>query len=103
MAQATFIPQPYPLYAVIYQQVDDPVRLAPTADPLRLVVGWVPSEVGLPIPILAGSPGLEEWTGPAIFRESREQAEAMLTELEKAARKGARSQAVQNLLDKLPH
>jgi hypothetical protein len=102
MAQPTFSPQPYPLYAVIYQRVDEPVRLIPAADPLRLVVGWLYGAAGLPTPVLSASPGLEEWTGLAVFLESRDQAEATVSELTKAARSGARSQAVQNLLDNLP-
>jgi hypothetical protein len=35
-----FIPQPYPLYAVTYDQVDNPS--GPKRKDVRLVVGWVP-------------------------------------------------------------
>jgi hypothetical protein len=35
-----------------YEKAEDPIRLVPTSNPVRLVIGWAPSDVGLPRPVL---------------------------------------------------
>jgi hypothetical protein len=102
MTAPTFLPQPYPLYAVTYHvTTDEAVRIELTSHLVHLVVGWVPNDDGLPHPALASAPGLEVWTGAIAYYADREQAEEMANDLAKAARSGIRHQAVTSLTEKL--
>lgn len=94
MAEPQFTPQPYPLYALTLNKLDDPARFEPTDPPVRLVVGWTPDpDRTLPWPVLAHN-GLTVWDGIASFHADRAEAEKMGKEFARLSRSEIRSQYI---------
>ncbi|GIE89089.1 hypothetical protein [Actinoplanes regularis] len=99
---ASFVPQPYPLFAVILRKVDDPARFELADDEPRLVLGWITGDLGQTLPALAGgSPSGTVWDGPVFFEETRERAERLAKEVGRADRAAARSAKVVASMDRL--
>jgi hypothetical protein len=91
MTIQNFIPQPYPLFAVIVERAENPLRFEPAFDPIRLVLGWSLGDLGRPLPVLAGTPQPQVWIELVIYQETRERAEATVNEFAKAARSETRN------------
>jgi hypothetical protein len=88
---ANFSPQPYPLYAIPLNRVDDPTRFELTSDPIRLVLGWVTDDAGAVLPALAGgAPSGTVWEGPVFYEETRDRAEQTAKTIDKADRASVR-------------
>ena len=100
MAQR-FVPQPYPLYAVTVVGVDSPPRFELTAEPVRMVLGWMVDDDGTVLPALAGSPALTIWDGAVIYEETRQRADATAKLFGKADRSAVRDSRVLALLDRV--
>jgi hypothetical protein len=86
----SFIPQPYPLYAVTAVAAEEPARLELTDEPVRLVLGWIQDADGTVLPALADSPSPTAWDGIVLYEETRERAEATAKLLERADRAALR-------------
>lgn len=98
----SFIPQPYPLFAVTLRKVDDPARFELADDEPRLVLGWVSGDLGRTLPALAGGgPTGTVWDGPVFFEETRERAERLTKEVGKADRAAVRGAKVISMLDRI--
>src|SRR3954470_2285913 len=96
----SFYPQPYPLYAVTIEKVEDPARFRLTDEPVRLVIGWRADDQGDVTPLLAGGgPGGTPWTGPVFYEETRDRAEQMAKQIVKADRSTIREARVLDALD----
>jgi hypothetical protein len=91
---ASFVPQPYPLFAVTLRRVENPVRFELADDEPRLVLGWLtggadpsqPRPLDQPdvLPALAGGGPLgTPWSGPIFYEETRERAEQLAKEVAK--------------------
>jgi hypothetical protein len=96
---ANFKPQPYPLWAVVIEKVDDPPRLQPADDAVRLVLGWSQAEGdNEPRPVLAGT---DELPHPPLvmYEPNRADAEELAKRFAKYARSDVRSAAVLNAVD----
>jgi hypothetical protein len=99
---ARFDAQPYPLYAVTIEKASEPNRfqLADTYEPVRLVIGWRTDDDGDVTPLLAGGqPGGTPWTGPVFYEETRDRAEQMAKQIEKADRSTVREARVIEALE----
>jgi hypothetical protein len=89
----SFQPQPYPLFAVTSEKVENPSRfqLTDPDDPVHLVLGWHSDVEGKATPILAyGKPGGTAWTGPIFYAETRERAEEIAKQVAKTDRHDVR-------------
>ena len=88
---ASFIPQPYPLFAIPLDVAQDPARFEVTGDPIRLVLGWTTGEDGERLPVLdGGGPAGTPWAGPVLYEETRERAAAAVGEVKRATRASVR-------------
>lgn len=106
----SFVPQPYPLFAVTLRKVDNPSRFELADDEPRLVLGWVTGDLGEPgvlgpartLPALAGGgPTGTPWDGPVFFEETRDRAEQLASQIGKADRAAVRDAKVKTLFDRL--
>jgi hypothetical protein len=109
---ASFVPQPYPLFAVTLRRVENPVRFELADDEPRLVLGWLtggadpsqPRPLDQPdvLPALAGGGPLgTPWNGPIFYEETRERAEQLAKEVAKADRATVREGKLRALFDRL--
>lgn len=107
----SFIPQPYPLFAVTLNRVAEPLRFELADAEPRLVLGWLTGAVvddprGLNdpavLPMLAGGgPVGTAWDGPVLFEETRERAEQTAKEVAKADRSTVREARLRALFDRV--